>query len=512
MDRPPSTGSRLDVPLDREPVSRSRADPAAFGELYDAYLPRIHRFILRRVRDRRAAEELTASTFERGLETVVRDGVRGVSGGGWLYRLAAGALDEHAGRDGNSLPPGDDGLAAFTAGIDRPTLRVALDALSGQQRQLIVLRFLDGLEAAEMAAIAGWSQAALTVHLHRALRTLQVTLDGIADADFVAISTELARAGAVVRARELAHGTTSPRHAFAADLRARLLAVCPSAEPGIAPAAPRLAGGVLDGSDGAMPALRPLDLSADGPLRRTSLILPAPRWTALAASALIALSVVGFGIDRLPAVPPVQAASASDAILIRDGLRERLRAGAALRPGDEIRVESDGAAVLDVGAGQARLLGGAGLRIDVVAVDRIVLAQLEGRVFHRVVVPPGQTYTVRTASVEWTASGTAFDIDLETVDGVEQAAVAALQHDVILSGPGLRTRLGEGQRAVTRLAGADVDVSIDEIDGRSLADPWLVSNARTDQALGNPLGVLGGLVLGSVDRESSRERRPPGLC
>ena len=55
-----STSPRTDQTRERALVERARVDPAAFGELYDQYLPRIHLFIARRVGDPAVAEDLTA--------------------------------------------------------------------------------------------------------------------------------------------------------------------------------------------------------------------------------------------------------------------------------------------------------------------------------------------------------------------------------------------------------------------------------------------------------------------
>lgn len=184
----------MDPQRERALVARSRFDAAAFGELYDFYLPRIHAFVLRRVRDRSVAEDLTAMTFERALGAVRRDGFRNESLGGWLYRVAANATVDHVRRAGRTVPMpiepddrrrrgahttrdvllGDEAAArAFTAALDRDVLRRALLALRENHRRLIVLRFMDGLEPDELCAVLECSRATLAVRLHRALRALR---------------------------------------------------------------------------------------------------------------------------------------------------------------------------------------------------------------------------------------------------------------------------------------------------------------------------------------------------
>jgi RNA polymerase sigma-70 factor (ECF subfamily) len=184
----------MDNDRERALVARSRSDASAFAELYDYYLPRIFGFVVRRVGDRAVAEDLTAATFERALGVVRRGDFRNESFGGWLYRVASNAIVDHVRRgrrtiplgmrasdvDGEAAPEasvGDDAaLAAFAAALDRDVIRRALVALPEAHRQVIVLKFFDGLEIDELCAALGCSRPTLAVKLHRALRTLRAEI------------------------------------------------------------------------------------------------------------------------------------------------------------------------------------------------------------------------------------------------------------------------------------------------------------------------------------------------
>lgn len=186
--------SRMDADRERALVARSRSDASAFGELYDYYLPRIYGFVVRRVADRAVAEDLTAAAFERALGTVRRGDFRNESFGGWLYRVASNAIVDHVRRgrrtvsfgmratdlerDGALEPSiGDEAAtSAFAAALDREVLRRALVALPDTHRQVIVLKFFDGLEIDELCAALGCSRPTLAVKLHRALRALRAEL------------------------------------------------------------------------------------------------------------------------------------------------------------------------------------------------------------------------------------------------------------------------------------------------------------------------------------------------
>jgi RNA polymerase sigma-70 factor (ECF subfamily) len=166
---------------ERALVARARHDAAAFGELYDFYLPRVYGFIYRRVQDRCTAEDITSMTFQRALESVRRADFRNESFGGWLYRVASNAVVDHTRRDRRYIPlpdtdcdeAADLALDSFAAALDRDQLRRALLRLPAQHREVLVLKFYDDLDATEMCAVLGCTREALAVRQHRALRALR---------------------------------------------------------------------------------------------------------------------------------------------------------------------------------------------------------------------------------------------------------------------------------------------------------------------------------------------------
>lgn len=194
----------MDQERERSLVDRACADAAAFGELYDYYLPRIHGYVARRVNDRATVEDLTAMTFERALEALRSGSFRNDAFGGWLYRVAANAIVDHVRRDRRLTPlgirtadpaGGDDGadierdpapsadaaaVDEFAAALDRDQLQRALLALSATHRRVLVLKFYDDLSTEELCAVLGCSAATLAVKLHRALRALRTTLERMA--------------------------------------------------------------------------------------------------------------------------------------------------------------------------------------------------------------------------------------------------------------------------------------------------------------------------------------------
>lgn len=310
------------------------------------------------------------------------------------------------------------------------------------------------------------------------------------DAELDALDRELAAAGTTARTSLDRGGASRPDRAFASSLRRRLLAAH-AAEAGDAAAI------VTTGTAAPLPSGPAVhDPVAIAPriARRTPAVLPAPRWTFAAIAAALIVAVVGLnGPSLFPSLPSSRAGQSVGASLLRDGVTGPLVAGAELRAGDSVSTDADGHATLELGGGRVRLAGDTTVRIDRLEAGRIDLGQLAGRAWHRVVVEAGSRYSVATAGITWTATGTAFDVDLPA-DGATVRAVA-VEHDVSADGPGLHLDLQEGRSAVIGLAAGPPTVETTVAGLDDLLDPWLVANARADARLGHPLGAMAGLEL-----------------
>ncbi len=176
-------------------VGRAAAgDALAFAEIYDAYAPRVRRFLRHQTADIDLAEELLQRTFVKMIEALPRYRQRGLPFGAWVFRIARNALIDHRRTshpavsldvaadlaDDRSAAAGDPVLAAERAD-DRARLCTALDKLPPDQRDVLVWRFFANLTPAETAALMGRSNGAVRILQHRALASLRRHL-GRADA------------------------------------------------------------------------------------------------------------------------------------------------------------------------------------------------------------------------------------------------------------------------------------------------------------------------------------------
>lgn len=159
-------------------VEAARADPARFLDLYDRHFLRVYVYVLRRVRNRTDAEDVTSEVFQRALANLHRYEWRGIPFVAWLYRIAAHEVADRrldSARVAGAAPP-DRGSADLD--LERHVALFELvDRLPADQRRVIELRFGEGRSIHEVAEALGRSDGAVKQLQRRALERLRALLE-----------------------------------------------------------------------------------------------------------------------------------------------------------------------------------------------------------------------------------------------------------------------------------------------------------------------------------------------
>jgi RNA polymerase sigma-70 factor (ECF subfamily) len=160
--------------------------PAAvsFGELYDAHVDEVYRFVHRRCRDHALTEDITQETFVTAIRRVDDPTTISV---GWLVTVARNrlvdALRKHARHErklhllGTGLDDEHDPDLA-----ERLRVGEAMNELSVDHRLVLTLHYLDGLTVPALAEELGRSVKSVEGLITRARRELRAKLDESADA------------------------------------------------------------------------------------------------------------------------------------------------------------------------------------------------------------------------------------------------------------------------------------------------------------------------------------------
>jgi RNA polymerase sigma-70 factor (ECF subfamily) len=168
-------------------------DTEAFGLLYDHYQASVYRFLFYRTRSTTLAEDLTSETFFRALRSMTSFRWQGKDFGAWLMTIARNLATDHfkAGRTRLELATEDMGAhddategpeATVLAGLTNELLLSALKELPDEQRDCLIMRFLQGMSIAETAAVLGRSDGAVKQLQLRGVRNLAKLMpEGIRD-------------------------------------------------------------------------------------------------------------------------------------------------------------------------------------------------------------------------------------------------------------------------------------------------------------------------------------------
>jgi RNA polymerase sigma-70 factor (ECF subfamily) len=162
-------------------VTPERSASEQFEALYQRTFPRVYAYVASMLRDRSAAEEVTAQAFERAYRkrATYRSG-RG-SPEAWLFGIARhAALDELRRlkrrapleadpEDLSALPPEDHAEGI----VRRETVRAALATLEPRDRDLVALKFQAGLSNAEIGRVLAMSESNVGTKLHRTMEKLR---------------------------------------------------------------------------------------------------------------------------------------------------------------------------------------------------------------------------------------------------------------------------------------------------------------------------------------------------
>lgn len=175
-----------------EALRQSSSDPAAFADFYAEHADGLLGYFMKRVFDVELAMDLTAETMARAF--VYRGDFRGstdAAAAAWLYSTGERLLATYFRRrrvENQALRllelepprPSDDVEAQLierdTLSDFRQVLDVGLGRLSSSQRDVLELRFIEGLPHAEIAQRLGITERAARSRLSRGVRTLQRTI------------------------------------------------------------------------------------------------------------------------------------------------------------------------------------------------------------------------------------------------------------------------------------------------------------------------------------------------
>ncbi len=161
-------------------------DAEAFGKLYDMHVDRIYKHIYYRVGNEADAEDLTQQVFLKAWQAIHRYKKTTSPFIAWLMTISHNqVIDFYRTRKDKAYIEAEvlaDGPASrpeqtTEASFEQQHLRRAILRLGGDEQQVVILRFIEGFEFAEIASVMKKKEGNVRVILHRALVKLRDILE-----------------------------------------------------------------------------------------------------------------------------------------------------------------------------------------------------------------------------------------------------------------------------------------------------------------------------------------------
>jgi RNA polymerase sigma-70 factor (ECF subfamily) len=170
------------VPEEAHLVHQAKSgDPEAFARLYDAYVERISRYIYFRVSENVDMEDIVSQVFLKAWENLDRYKMGSSPFIAWLYTIARNLVIDHYRTKKDMLPleealalpsdreaPDEEAQMRF----DLQAMRDALQSLSKDQKQVLILKYIAGLPNESIAKIMNKQEGTIRGLQMRGLQTL----------------------------------------------------------------------------------------------------------------------------------------------------------------------------------------------------------------------------------------------------------------------------------------------------------------------------------------------------
>ncbi len=163
----------------------SSGDIEAFGNLYTIYVEQIYRYVFYQVKDKMTAEDITEEVFIKAWRAIDSCKGRGETFSSWLYRIAHNytidvlrSRQKRLARETEVTADISYSKQEAEVRLKRQELLEAVARLPQNQKQVIILKFIEGLDNQEIGQVMNKNQGAIRVLQMRALATLRQRLGG----------------------------------------------------------------------------------------------------------------------------------------------------------------------------------------------------------------------------------------------------------------------------------------------------------------------------------------------
>lgn len=152
-----------------------------FGKLYDIYIKKIYDFIYFKTTHKETAEDLTSLTFTKALQNISKFNQNQGTFSAWLFRIARNTvIDHYRTKKQNSniddiwdLAEDNDIERDLDTKMQLDKIKIFLEKLTSEQRELVIMRVWQGMSYKEIAGITGKTEASCKMSFSRTIAKIR---------------------------------------------------------------------------------------------------------------------------------------------------------------------------------------------------------------------------------------------------------------------------------------------------------------------------------------------------
>ncbi|MFZ5365209.1 MAG: RNA polymerase sigma factor [Patescibacteria group bacterium] len=165
--------------------TRNQKDPESFARLYDMYVDQIFRFVRFKVETEEIAQDITSDIFLRTWQYLLESSRPIDNFNALIYRICRNCVVDHYRKRSREaqvynaenfeqlIHDRQDITEDIDNKIDFGQIEEKLKLLKEEYREVIILRYVEGLTVSEISKILDKTKSNVRVLIHRALKTLK---------------------------------------------------------------------------------------------------------------------------------------------------------------------------------------------------------------------------------------------------------------------------------------------------------------------------------------------------
>lgn len=175
----------MSAQADKRKIEARKHNEAKLASLYEEYYGKIARYAFFHIGSRTEAEDIAGDVFLRALESLKSYQERGIPMQAWLFRIAHNLVVDHLRKtakrwivplDTVQVEADDNPATVAEKNIELERVAKAMEQLTPEQREVIVLRFFGGLTSKEAGSILNKSDGAIREMQRAAIEKLRKLL------------------------------------------------------------------------------------------------------------------------------------------------------------------------------------------------------------------------------------------------------------------------------------------------------------------------------------------------